>query len=176
MPESPDRLDLPADLRAESAILNYAQIYPNCILSMGVILDDFYDRKHRFLWKAMIAVAMDNSQIQLDSGRFFELLFLHTSQHGQQYSVRELLSSFDPFADWQYDSWLPDAPDREIDYWIERVKRCVVARKLIDAAQRIAERAYKVPNENFDVVEACAVLTRIAGVSTMEEFGMRLPI
>jgi replicative DNA helicase len=167
-----DAISLPNAPSAEHRVINYGQIYPDQILSLGLAPGDFYDPQRRRLWSAMIAVHLQSGESE--SGSFYLALLdeLRREHHGE--STR-ILESVDATADWQSSS-SPDEPAREVRYWIEQVKRCVVARNLIDAASQIAELAYRVPSVYFDVTDASAVLSRVAGVPDEGVIGMEIPV
>lgn len=50
---------------------------------------------------------------------------------------------------------------KPLDQWLDRLRGCVDARRMISAAQEIAERAWRVPDQSFSLSDAWAVLERL---------------
>lgn len=162
---------LPCDPHAEGAVINFAQVNPGQLLDLGLAPTEFYIPDHRRLWQAMVRVVLEHNLTR--PGQFYLALLEEVAHDDSTHSV---LEAVDPQTDWMFEQSSPDSPVRGIQWCVDQIKRCQQARNLIDAAQQIAEHAFKVPVENFDVTDASAVLSRVAGVPTREELGMTLPI
>lgn len=165
-------IGLPCAPAAEDRVINYGQVYPDQILSLGVTPGDFYDPNHRRLWASMVAVCLQSGEMA--TGSFYLALINELRREYSPSGSNHILESVDATADWESSS--PDEPVREVRYWIEQINRCVVARNLIDAASKIAELAYRVPGIHFDVIDASAVLSHVAGIPDRAVLGMELPI
>ena len=169
-----DEIVLPFDSAAESVLINYGQTYPERITDLGLAPADFYNMKHRRIWQAMVTLRLEQPQV-VDPGAFYlQLSEYLASDRGRD--PRSTLNSVDASADWTTRACAPHAPVHDVQYFIGQIKRCVEARSLIDAAQQIAERAYRVPEERFGVTDASVVLSRVAGVPVKEELGWTLPV
>jgi hypothetical protein len=163
---------LPCDSHAERALISFGLLYPERTLDLGVLPTDFYDLRRRRVWMAMVTVRLLRAS---ESPAEYLLRVCAVVLRNEPHAAK-VLSKIDLSVDWVSDRSTDCAQTRDIFYWVDRLKRCVVARKLIDAAQQIAERAYRVPHESFDVADASVVLSRVAGVPIREELGMELPV
>lgn len=169
---SRDEITLPSDLRAENAVITYGQVYPDQIMTLGLVPDDFHDRNHQRLWASMARTYMQSDETA--PGTFYLQLIDELRSGNDRAKADRILESADATADWLAEND-PGSPSRSIDYWVKQVRRCVVARKLIDAAAQIAERACRVPRDEFDATDACAVLSSVAGEPDVAVYGLEIP-
>jgi replicative DNA helicase len=165
-------LPLPHDSLSESRIINFAATYPQRLLDLGLVPDDFYDRNHRRIWHAMVNTRLEQPH-EVSPGAFY-LSVTDRLASSAQHDPESILKSVDLAADWR--AYAPGAPTRQVDHFVSEIRRCVQARRLIEAAQEIAERSYAVPNQCFDVTDASVVLSRAAGAETIRRIGIELPI
>ena len=146
----------PFDGRAEQAVLSYYTLFPERVASSGLHADhhlaesDFAVVPHRWYWWGLERVA---ARSQADG--FYPLLLnefaaytpdpvglLCVIQDGAGHDVAGCPTS----------CWPP------IEYWIGRLKACAEARKLLSAAQHIANRAWMVPERAFGFLDAAAIV------------------
>jgi hypothetical protein len=151
----------PVDGTAEAALLNMLVIYPEqmATLDLGARL---CLPEHRTLWQVMTRVWMRDGR--LEAGLWSLALYreLHVVCNGGRH-----LGSCSPeccaalYWDVLCRGDVPFAGKSDIDYWLDRLDRCVEARRLIEAAQFQAACAWR-----GDLEEACwAAAVAIEGYS-----------
>jgi hypothetical protein len=133
----------PADAAAEAALLNLVMIYPEqmATLDLGARL---YLPEHRTLWQVMTRVWMRDGP--LESGLWSLALYreLHVVCNGGRHSgpcSPECRAGL--YWDVLCKGDVPFAGKPDIDYWLDRLDRCVEARRLIEAAQFQAACAWR---------------------------------
>lgn len=159
----------PADSLAESMVLNAILLNPSLLGTIDVGSDLVFP-EHRDCWQAMLRV---HQRIpNLEAGPFLAewLHELATEDKTALVDVLDLawyeLGGRPRFREQEEDpDWIAFAhgrrrtipPYRPLSYWLDRVRACAEARRLISAAQEMAERAWKVDTDG-----AAAVATQVA--------------
>jgi hypothetical protein len=130
----------PCDSAAEAAVLNMLLIFPDRMATVD-LRGRLHFREHQTIHQAMSRVWMRQGLIE--SGPWTLAIFreLHDMLNGRHAGPcdRDCLAGLH----WDVVCRGQTARLRDLDYWLERLDRCVEARRLIEAAQFQAACAWR---------------------------------
>lgn len=152
-PEQP-----PCDSRAEDKLLSFLIMHPDRIGDVD-LAPDIYFPEHRVIWQAMVRVHMRTPGLTF--GHF--LVALRRELHSMKCHGEPAIGPHEERCEgWRYlkvPTLDPSHPEN-LDYWRDRLRRCTEARRLIAAAQSIAERSWHVPERPFTAADASDILEK----------------
>jgi hypothetical protein len=161
-------------------LLNFVLLDPSLLNTLDVGADLVFP-EHRDCWQTMCRVHMRTPG--LEAGAFFIEWLMELEAHGKARLVDVLDLTWyeidgrprwreqEEDADWQaftrrHRRTIP--PHRSVGYWLERVRACAEARRLIQAAQTMAERAWRLDLDGATKAAERAVVQRTGHLKPSE--------
>jgi replicative DNA helicase len=164
----------PVDSAAEAALLNMLLLHPDMVgsVDLGPLL---WCPEHKAVWRAMAHVHMRAPGRNLAEWWIAIRRELHADACRGESLVTHYVATDGGWqwrcAGWRYWNVLNEAelPSR-YDYqpYARRLEQCAEARRIISAAQEIASRAWRVPEQSFSGAEAVAILELAAPVAVRQ--------
>jgi hypothetical protein len=159
----------PCDSLAEAIVLHHLLIHPDLIGTVD-LAPLLVFKEHQWCWQAMVRAHMRYPE--MDCGDFWqpwlaELERLAPSKSLDLWDLLTHAAGEDQSARvWEEhglrgsQAGVMAAHAHDFNWWVERLKSITEARRGVQAAQRVAERWWRAPDEPFSGADALAILEK----------------